>query len=196
MKSSSELQHRSSQHAVLWQAMDGGALWAVAWGLFERVKHLLGWTTVTGGTRGGAALCKQPLMAKPLSGLMISCVLSVSAAPRVAVPGASFYRHVSAEARPSPSELSFVSVLSAEDRIYSSCTFFFFCFVSLLLQFLSGRFQHPSFLHQPSPPPSSSFRSFPLCSTLSFLFLPLPPSLSPPSPSLRGDWLGNLAGCQ
>lgn len=37
----------------------------------ERVKHLLGWTAVTGGTRGGAALGKQPLMAKPLSGLCV-----------------------------------------------------------------------------------------------------------------------------
>lgn len=33
-------------------------------------------TTVTGGTRGGAALCKQPLMAKPLSGLCVGfCVV-------------------------------------------------------------------------------------------------------------------------
>lgn len=60
-----------SHHAVCRQQIDGGALLAVAWGFFERVKHLLGWTTVTGGTRGGAALCKQPLMAKPLSGLCV-----------------------------------------------------------------------------------------------------------------------------
>lgn len=44
---------------------------AVAWLFFERVKHLLGSTTVTGGTMGGAALCKQALIAKPLSGLCV-----------------------------------------------------------------------------------------------------------------------------
>lgn len=49
---------------------------AVAWLFFERVKHLLGSTTVTGGTMGGAALCKQALMAKPLSGLCVGfCVV-------------------------------------------------------------------------------------------------------------------------
>lgn len=68
-----------SQHAVCRQQIDGGALLAVAWEFFERVKHLLGWTAVTGGTRGGAALCKQPFMAKPLSGLCVRfrvCFLS------------------------------------------------------------------------------------------------------------------------
>lgn len=49
---------------------------AVAWLFFERVKHLLGSTTVTGGTMGGAALCKQALIAKPLSGLCVGfCVV-------------------------------------------------------------------------------------------------------------------------
>lgn len=57
---------RSQRVVTLW--MDGDALLAVAWGFLERVKHLLGSTTVTGGTRGGAAHCKQPLMAEPLSG--------------------------------------------------------------------------------------------------------------------------------
>lgn len=32
-------------------------------GSFERVKHLSGWTAVTGGSGAGAALCKQPLTA-------------------------------------------------------------------------------------------------------------------------------------
>lgn len=49
---------------------------AVAWLFFEWVKHLLGSTTVTGGTMGGAALCKQALIAKPLSGLCVGfCVV-------------------------------------------------------------------------------------------------------------------------
>lgn len=71
--------------------MDGDALLAVAGGLFERVKHLFGSTTVTGGRRGGAALCKQPLMVEPLSGCCVSfCVFSITATCCVAAPGAHF----------------------------------------------------------------------------------------------------------
>lgn len=151
---------------------------AVAWLFFERVKHLLGSTTVTGGTMGGAALCKQALIAKPLSGLCVGfCVVFFITATHYVTRcslAIFFMPHVCM--KPSfPVKALFVPVL------------FFFFFM---------KFTHPA----PFFSCFSSSQVFfailqpPLCSTLSFLFLPLSPS--PPSLPLTGDWLGNLAGCQ
>lgn len=140
---------------------------AVAWLFFERVKHLLGSTTVTGGTMGGAALCKQALIAKPLSGLCVGfCVVFFITATHYVTRcslAIFFMPHVCM--KPSfPVKALFVPVLFffLFHEIYSSCTVFF------LLQFLSGLFRHP---------PTPSRRAF-------FAFLSVPRSLSYSSPSL------------
>lgn len=159
---------------------------AVAWLFFERVKHLLGSTTVTGGTMGGAALCKQALIAKPLSGLCVGfCVVFFITATHYVTRcslAIFFMPHVCM--KPSfPVKALFVPVL-----------FFFFSWNLLILhRFFPASVPLRSFSPSSNPLPPC-FLCLPLCSTLSFLFLPLSPS--PPSLPLTGDWLGNLAGCQ
>lgn len=171
---------------------------AIAWVFFERVKHLLGWITVTGGTRGGAALCKQPLMAKPLSGLCCVCVcawpcscvcvcvrhlFSISTSPHTASPGAHLPNFsvicLLKPFLPFTESSVFVSVLLSKTEFTHPARFF-------LLQFLSGLLrcqQHP-------PPPSPLALSFfpLLCVPRSFSFLPLSSRLPPPL-SEEIDWV-------
>ena len=111
--------------------IDGGALLAVAWGFFERVKHLSGWTTVTGGTRGGAALCKQPLMAEPLSG---PCVCDSVCFPSPQLPVLPY--QVLARLNSDAARLLKPFVLfHGEQNLLIVHRFF-------LLRFLSGLFHH------------------------------------------------------
>lgn len=140
---------------------------AVAWLFFERVKHLLGSTTVTGGTMGGAALCKQALIAKPLSGLCVGfCVVFFITATHYVTRCslAIFFNATRLHETflPCQSALCPRPFFFFFHEIYSSCTVFF------LLQFLSGLFRHP---------PTPSRRAF-------FAFLSVPRSLSYSSPSL------------
>lgn len=165
-----------SQHAVCRQRIDGGALLAVAWGFFERVKHLLGWTTVTGGTRGGAALCKQPLMAKPLSGLCV-CSRVCSTSPQLPVLPDQVLANFNAT-RLLKAFLPFHGRLCL-------CPFrrrqnLLILHRFSLLQFLSGLFHH----QQPPPPAATHTHTNTTTTSCFFPFLSVPRSLSYSSPSL------------
>lgn len=143
---------------------------AVAGGFSERVKHLFCRTALTGGTRGGAALCKQPLMAEPLSGLCTPvCVgdwACVFPSPRL--PALVHQVFISNATRLlNPPHVSFPS----STRIFSVCTSCFHYSQCLSV------FTPPFFLSTLSPTPIPP------------RFLLSPPSLHlpPPSSALRGD---------
>lgn len=133
-------------------------------------------TALTGGTRGGAALCKQPLMAEPLSGLCTrvrvgdwACVF-----PSPRLPALVHQVLISNAPRLlKPSHVSF----SSSTRVFSVCTSCFlsvsFCFHSSLLPFLALSHSHSSPLPPfTSLPPATSRRPLLLSEEIDWVIWP------------------------